>query len=47
MRVVARPGHELYVCEPDPGDSLGRRLARAELDAVVAALGASERSGGG
>jgi tRNA (mo5U34)-methyltransferase len=48
LRVIARPGHEIYVCEPDPQtDTLARRLARDELDQVLAALsGAGKPSGG-
>lgn len=35
FRVTARPGHEIYVCEPDPGEPARRALLReAELHAV-------------
>jgi tRNA (mo5U34)-methyltransferase len=33
--VSARPGHEIYVCEPDPGEPrLNRELRESELQAV-------------
>jgi tRNA (mo5U34)-methyltransferase len=33
--VVARPGHEIYICEPDPHESpLGSDLRESELQAV-------------
>ena len=34
MRVVERPGHEIYVCVPDPAPPKIRRLVREELDAA-------------
>jgi tRNA (mo5U34)-methyltransferase len=36
MRVTARPGHEIYFCEPDPGaDAWPRGRGRAELLAAT------------
>jgi tRNA (mo5U34)-methyltransferase len=35
FKVRARPGHEIYVCEPDEREpALGRKLRELELDAV-------------
>src|SRR5919202_316971 len=34
LRVVERPGHEIYVCVPDPAPPKIRRLVREELDAA-------------
>jgi tRNA (mo5U34)-methyltransferase len=46
LRVVARPGHEIYLCEPDPAaDGLARRLADEELDAVLRAFSGAESRG--
>jgi tRNA (mo5U34)-methyltransferase len=39
MEVVARPGHELYVCRPQPG-----RQTTAELEAVRSAFDGRRRS---
>jgi tRNA (mo5U34)-methyltransferase len=36
FRVTARPGHEIYICEPDPNESgVIRGLREAELQAVA------------
>jgi tRNA (mo5U34)-methyltransferase len=35
LRVLATPGHELYVCEPNPGGDTGATWRRAELAAVL------------
>ena len=35
LRVVATPGHEIYVCEPDPEHDHARFFRAAELDAVL------------
>jgi len=36
FRVNARPGHEIYVCEPDPAEpALGSKLRELELRAVT------------
>jgi tRNA (mo5U34)-methyltransferase len=36
FRVTARPGHEIYICEPDPAEwAVIRRLREAELQAVA------------
>ncbi|HEX5581704.1 MAG TPA: TIGR04290 family methyltransferase [Gemmatimonadaceae bacterium] len=35
MRVVGRPGHEMYLCEPDPAAGERRRLYRSQLDSVA------------
>jgi tRNA (mo5U34)-methyltransferase len=37
LRVTATPGHEIYVCEPDPSQDHGRGLREAELRAAVGA----------
>jgi tRNA (mo5U34)-methyltransferase len=35
--VTARPGHEIYVCEPDPDEPrVGKQLREAELRALMA-----------
>lgn len=40
FRVTGRPGHEIYLCEPDDGEALRRReLREAELRAVVGDFG--------
>ncbi len=34
--VTARPGHEIYICEPNPAESrVGRKLRELELRAVI------------
>jgi len=35
MRVLATPAHEIYVCEPDPGNDHARAFREAELTAVL------------
>ena len=35
MRVLATPAHEIYVCEPDPGNDHARAFREAELAAVL------------
>jgi tRNA (mo5U34)-methyltransferase len=43
FRVSVRPGHEIYICEPDPAEpGVMRRLREAELQAV--ARGATSRA---
>jgi tRNA (mo5U34)-methyltransferase len=42
FRVVARPGHEIYVCEPDPDEAaVGKRLREGELQDLFSPRGAS------
>jgi len=46
FRIVARPGHEIYLCEPDPREQrLGAQLRQAELDTIFR-NGARRRPGG-
>jgi tRNA (mo5U34)-methyltransferase len=36
FRITARPGHEIYICEPNPMEShVGRKLRELELHAVI------------
>jgi len=46
LRVVARPGHEIYLCEPDPGAAARREVYASQLAAVRGAITA-ERGGKG
>jgi tRNA (mo5U34)-methyltransferase len=40
MRVRAQPGHEIYVCEPEPApDALAAQLARQELHEIFGSDG--------
>jgi tRNA (mo5U34)-methyltransferase len=46
LRVVARPGHEIYLCEPDPAAEERRRVYRSQLEAVSGVIaGAGGREG--
>lgn len=40
MRVLARPGHEIYLCEPDPQASLRRQAYASQLHCVTSAIAA-------
>jgi tRNA (mo5U34)-methyltransferase len=35
LRVKARPGHEIYLCEPDPDRDAQRALYASQLEAIV------------
>jgi tRNA (mo5U34)-methyltransferase len=39
MRVIGRPGHEIYLCEPDPQAAERRAVYLSQLEAVLAAPG--------
>ncbi len=38
MRIIATPGHEIYVCEPDDGEKATRAIRDAELSAAIGPL---------
>ena len=38
LRIVATPGHEIYVCEPSEGDEVAKAAREAELGAATGAL---------
>src|SRR4051812_22192731 len=38
LRVVARPGHEIYLCEPDPGCAEHRALYASQLESIARLL---------
>ena len=45
LRVTARPGHEIYLCEPDPKSARQRAIYASQLEAIVGLLArGSERS---
>ncbi len=46
MRVTARPGHEFWICEPDPAGAPQAEMVRAELD-VATRRRRSARGGAG
>jgi tRNA (mo5U34)-methyltransferase len=38
LRVKARPGHEIYLCEPDPKRAKHRSIYSSQLEAVVKSI---------
>ena len=48
LRVLERPGHEIYLCEPAPDAAERREAYRSQLDAVagIVAIGAVAGEGG-
>jgi tRNA (mo5U34)-methyltransferase len=44
LRIIARPGHEMYLCEPDPKASSRRRIYASQLRSVVGLVQGARRS---